>query len=207
MIDDLNCRLIEPSRGRVGIAYFYADYRDRKAQTLHHILGSLLRQLLFHFSNSILGIPEQVRDTLEGMRKNGRHPSQDEMLKLLQITLQNFARAFICIDAWDELEADTRSQVLQKIGLLVACDNLRVFLTGRKHIQPEVQKLSKSSVEIVANSNDIRAYLRKKIEDDGNPESMDEALQNEIVASLVAQSQDMYVIISIYEIFILTLYL
>ena len=50
-------------------------------------------------------------------------------------------------------------------------------------------------MEIVAKADDIRAYLRKKIADDGNPESMDEALQNEIVASLVAQSQDMYVIV------------
>ena len=93
----------------------------------------------------------------------------------------------------DELEAKTRSQLLEEISHLVAHTQLRVFLTGRKHIEAEVQKFSRTSMEIAAHSDDIRSYLDREIADDGNPESMDEGLQKEIVTSLVERSQQMYV--------------
>ena len=192
MIDDLTSRLIEPAMARVGIAYLYADYRDQTAQTIVHILGSLLQQFLFGISP--LGIPQKVRDTLEDMNKRGKNPSKDDLLALLQITLQHLECAFICIDALDELETKTRSQLLQEISHLIAqstCKSLRVFLTGRKHIQAEVQKLSKISVEIVAHPDDIRSYLKREIEADENPDSMDEVLRDEIVTTLVERSQQM----------------
>ena len=197
VIDDLISHVVTPSTGKIGIAYLYADYRDQKAQTQVPILGTLLQQFLSGIS--VLYIPQEVHDTLEKIKKDLRTPNKEELLALLQITFQHLDRAFICIDALDELEAKTRSQLLQEISNLVAQtagNRLRVFLTGRKHIELEVQKLSKRSIEIVAHSNDIRLYLEREIADDeyGNPESMDEALQHEVVTSLVGRSQNMYVI-------------
>ena len=189
MIDELNYRVVRPSSAKVAIAYLYCDYRDQKAQTLVPILGTLLQQFLSRSS-----IPHEVRDTLENIKKARRTPNKNELVALLQITLRHTERAFICIDALDELDAKTRGHLLQEINILVAHTNiLRIFLTGRKHIESEVQKLSRSSVEITAHPDDIRSYLKREIADDENPESMDEGLQKEIVTSLVERSQQMYV--------------
>ena len=131
-----------------------------------------------------------------GIKENDKSPSKDDILALLQVMLQQLECAFICIDALDELEAKTRSQLLQELSHLIAqstCKSLRVFLTGRKHIQAEVQKLSKISVEIVAHPDDIRSYLKREIEADENSESMDEVLRDDIVTTLVDRSQQMWV--------------
>ena len=177
---------------KAGIAYLYSDYRDQKAQTLVPILGTLLQQFLLRISQ-VHCIPAEVRDSLEKIKKGGRNPSKDDLLALLGTTLKHLERAFICIDALDELEAKTRSQLLQELIHLVAhtTTDLRIFLTGRQHIKVEVEKLSNSSVDITAHPDDIRAYLFREIAEDGNPEIMDDALQNEIVTTLVDRSQHM----------------
>ena len=110
---------------KIGIAYLYSDYRDQKAQTFVPILGTLLQQLLLGIS-----LPQEVRDSLENIKKYGRNPSMYDLLALLETTLKHLKRAFICIDALDELEAKTRSQLLQVIGHLTTHttgDKLRVF--------------------------------------------------------------------------------
>ena len=137
----------------------------------------------------MIPIVQEVRDSLKRIAGKA---SKDDLLELLQTTLQHLERAFICIDALDELEAKTRNHLLQTINHLVSHnDSLRVFLTARKHIQVEVQRLSNNSVEITAHPDDIRSYLEREIAEDANPDDMDEALQTEIVTSLVEQSQQM----------------
>ena len=189
VIDDLTSRLVKPSMAKVGIAYLYSDYRDQNAQTLLPILGTLLQQFLFGIP--IVRLPQEARDRL---KKIAGKASKEDLLALLQTTLQNLECAFICIDALDELEAKTRKHLLREIKCLVTHnDSLRVFLTARTHIKVEVeiQVLSTISVEITAHPNDIRSYLKREIADDANPDDMDNALQSEIITSLVERSQQM----------------
>ena len=191
MIDDLTSRLVKPSMAKVGIAYLYSDYRDQNAQTLLPILGTLLQQFL-----SVIPVVQEVRDSLKSIAgkasKDNLLASKDDLLTLLQNTLQHLERAFICIDALDELEPKTRNHLLQAINHLVTQNNsLRVFLTARTHIQVEIQKLSNNSIEITAHPDDIRSYLKREIAEDANPDDMDEALQSEIITSLIAGSHQM----------------
>lgn len=188
MIDDLNSRLFKPSK--IAIACLYCDYRDQDSQTFVHILGCLLRQFLSS------AIPQEVAEILQAIRKNNRVLGKDDLLGLLKVTLQHLERAFICIDALDELQSETRSQFLQAIkDLSTTSDSMRLFLTGRKHIQGEVQRLletlPQNEVEIMAHSDDIRQYLKRKIAEDTNPDAMDDALENEILTVLVERSQKM----------------
>ena len=190
VIDDLISRFTKPRKIKVAIAYLYSDYRDQNAQTVIHILGALLQQ--FIWSKSILPLPQVVRDSLDSIKTTGSTPGKEELLTLLQTTVQNLERAFICIDALDELEARTRRELLQAISHLVThSDTLRVFITGRKQIQEEVQQLFRISVDIAAHPDDIRSYLKREIAEDENPAAMDEVLQSEIVSTLVDRSQQM----------------
>ena len=194
VIDDLASHLVKPSMAKVGVAYLYSDYRDQNAQTLLPILGTFLQQFLFGIP--VMRIPQGVRDSLKEIggkaSKGDLLASKDDLLALLHTTLQHLERAFICIDALDELEAKTRNHLLQAINHLVTHnDSLRVFLTARTHTQVEIQKLSNNSVEITAHPEDIRSYLKREIAEDANPDDMDEALQSEIITSLVERSQQM----------------
>ena len=172
----------------VRVAYLYSDYRDQNSQTLIHILGTFLQQFLQGIS--IQAVQHEVRISLESFKKDGRNPCKDDLLRLLHTTLKQFECAFICIDALDEFEANTRSQLLKAINYLVTqSESLRVFLTGRKHIQEEVQSLSRISVDIVAHQDDLHSYLKRELEGDKNPDAMDESLQNDIITCLVERSQ------------------
>ena len=187
VIDDLTSRHMKPSMAKVGIAYLYSDYRDQDAQTLLPILGTILRQFLSGIP--AVRIPQEVRDSLKSIAGNA---SKDDLLALLHTTLQYLERAFICIDALDELEPKTRKHLLKEIKCLVTQnDSLRVFLTARAHIQVEIQKPSNNSIEITAHPDDIRSYLKRQIAEDANPDDMDDALQSEIITSLVERSQQM----------------
>ena len=191
VVDDLTSRLLKPSK--VAIACLYSDYRDQGVQTLVHILGSILRQFL---SIALLPIPQDMLQVLEKVRNHGGKPNKDDILALLKTTLQHLERAFICIDALDELEPKTRSQLLEVIRDLNATNpSMRIFLTGRKHIQSEVRRIlnisEQNEVEIVANPDDIRKYLKRKIAEDINTDAMDEVLENEIIISLLERSQKM----------------
>ena len=117
---------------------------------------------------------------------------------MLKLAMQQFVGSFICIDALDELEQNTRRQLLEKLKELTThTTHLRLFLTGRKHIQPEVHKQfeipTEYEVEIVASPDDVRQYLREKIAQHAIPDAMDKTLENEILTTLVERSQGMYV--------------
>ncbi|KAF8421799.1 hypothetical protein EV426DRAFT_607960, partial [Tirmania nivea] len=108
---------------------------------------------------------------------------------------------FFCIDALDELELQTRRDLLDILNknLQLGTKAPRLFFTGRPHIQSEVQKYfeihQEQKVEIIAKENDIRQYLHHNIEKDRhvNPDMINKDLENEILTALVARSQGMYV--------------
>ncbi|KAF8428007.1 hypothetical protein BGX38DRAFT_1124153, partial [Terfezia claveryi] len=135
VIDDLYSQFhkVHPN---IGIACLYGDYKDQKNQTLVHILGCFLRQFL---TTARKHIPDGVLERLDDIRRRGGKAGAGDILALLNIWLQQLKRAFICIDAVDELELDVQQQlldILKELGI----NNIRLFLTGRGHIENEVQK-------------------------------------------------------------------
>ena len=176
----------------VGIACLYADYKDQSNQTLVNILGSFLNQFLTTVPEPI---PEEVTQKLNDINNGGRKVEIEDILGLLKIRLLQLSSAFICIDAVDELEPKVRRQLLIVLKELVMSNNLRLFLTGRSHIESEVQKYFKIpqsySVIISASQQDIREFMKQQIMDDLNPDAMDEGLAKDIVDALIKKSQGM----------------
>ena len=117
-----------------------------------------------------------------------------DILALLKIRLCQFQRAFICIDAVDELETQVRHQLLSALKGLVTSDT-RLFLTGRSHVESEVHKhlqvVERYKVTISAREQDIQRFVEQKIADDPNSDAMDEVLKREIVHAIVKNSQGM----------------
>ena len=126
----------------------------------------------------------------------------EDNLALLKIRLQQLNCAYICIDALDELEPKVRQQLLAVLkDLGTNLNNTCLFLTGRGHIEGEVQKCLQVSqrytVTISASERDIEQFIRQQLKEDHdlNSEAMDEVLAKDIVAKIVTKSQGMYVML------------
>ena len=172
----------------------YADYKDQTSQTVVHILGSFLRQLL---TTVPAPIPEEVIQKLDDIRHGGRKVEITDSLAMLKIRLHQLKRAFICIDALDELEPKVRQQLLNILKELAIKNNVRLFLTGRGHIEDEVHNCFKVeprqgyTVNISASQEDIRQFVRQQIKEDLNPEAMDIGLAKGIEDTIIEKSKGM----------------
>ena len=113
---------------------------------------------------------------------------------MLKIRLHQLKRAFICIDAVDELEPKVLQQLLNVLKELLT-HNAHLFLTGRGHIESEVQKylqvVQEYKVTISAKEKDIQEFVEQQIADDLNPDAMDELLAKEVINAIITNSQGM----------------
>ena len=174
----------------------YADYKDQTNQTLVHILGSFLRQFL---TTVPVPIPVEVIKKLQNTHNLGRKLGTEDTLALLKIWLDQLKQlsqtTFICIDAVDELQPLVRQQLLDVLRELVTDYNIRLFLTGRGHIQSEVQKRFEVAQkhEMSPSQQDIRNFVRQKIKEDEhlNPEAMDDVMANDIEGAIIKKSKGM----------------
>ena len=174
-----------------GIACLYADYKDQTNQNLVHILGSFLRQLL---TTAIEPIPDQIIQKLHHIQRQGGKPGVEETMALLKIRLDQLKCAFICIDAVDELEPQVQRQLLNKLKEL-GTNNTRLFLTGRQHIESEIQKFfqveDKYRVLISPHCDDIQEFLQQQIRDDVIEGAMDKVLEKNIISVIIRKSRGM----------------
>ena len=190
MIDDLYSQFHKDPK--IGIACLYADYKDQTNQNLVHILGSLLRQFL---TTALEPIPNEVIQKLHDIQRRGGKVGTEDILAMLEVRLQQLKRAFICIDAVDELEPRVQRQLLEVLKELSA-DITRLFLTGRGHIEIEVQKCllpigQECKIIISASEQDIQEFLEQQIMNDLNPDAMDEELAKKIITAIIEKSQGM----------------
>ena len=177
---------------KIGIACLYADYKDQNSQTLVHILGSFLYQLLISTAEPI---PDEVIQRLQDIKQHRRKLETNDCLALLEICLHQLQHAFICVDAIDELDPKVRRELFNVLKELCT-KNTQVFLTGRQHVESEVQKCFQVSQEykavISASQQDIEVFVRQQIiEDPYMEDAMDEALENDIIAAIIEKSQGM----------------
>src|SRR5207302_8587310 len=120
------------------VTCFYFDFAARNEQTPINMLGSLLRQLV----SGLEEIPEAVVQGFRNQKKaiGGRGVQVSGILKMFQ-TIAGTKRTFICIDALDECMPDHVMIVLESLGqILQGSSDTRLFMTGRPHIQREVER-------------------------------------------------------------------
>ena len=168
----------------------YADYKDQSSQTLVHILGSLLHQFLTNTETPVL---DEMVQKLQKIQHQARKLETEDTLALLKQRLHQLERVYICIDAIDELEPQVLQQLLNVLKELVTSNNTRIFLTGRGHIEIEVQRRLQvvHKVDISASQQDIQEFVRQQITNDVNPDAVDEGLAKEIVDVIIEKSRGM----------------
>ena len=183
------------------VTCFYFDFRRRKEQSVANVLGSLLKQIIAGLEE----IPEEVSRAFrkQKMAIGGRGLQISDIFGMLQ-TVTSSLRTFICIDAFDECAVEHRTMLLDLLGqILQASPATRIFVAGRPHIRPEIQRRLAGkvvSVSISPAKADIITYLRCRLDEDETPEAMDKNLEAEILQKIPEQISEMCVVVMVLKI-------
>ena len=99
-----------------------------------------------------------------------------DIVKLIQ-SITSSLLTFICIDALDECVAVHRVGLLSSLKeILQKSPGTRIFITGRPHIRPEIEKRLPgrlTNVLIGPGKGDINGYLRVRLDEGETPDAMD----------------------------------
>ena len=174
------------------VACFYFNFAAQNEQSPASVLGCLLKQLVIGLEE----IPEEILRTYKARKSalGGRGPQISRILKMLQTTLSQ-KRAFICIDALDECAAEYWVNLLDSLNrILQHSPSTRIFITGRPHIIPEVERRLAgrvAGVPISTKRNDIIRYLRARLAADTTPNAIDSSLEVEILKKISENISEM----------------
>ena len=178
----------------VAVACFYFDFAAQKEQSPTSVLGALLKQVV----GGLDEVPEEIARAYENQRKviGGRGPRLSDIVKMLQTTTSE-RRTFICIDALDECVAGNQVKLLGSLSqILEKSPGTRIFVTGRPHIEAEIEKRLAgrvTSVSITPRRDDIISYLRDRLDEDTTPGAMDIGLEADILKKIPDDISEMYV--------------
>lgn len=147
----------------VAIAFLYCSYKERDTQTLQNLIGSLIQQVVQRNPE----VPDDLRNlyNTHDKIKPPTPATPAECFSVLCNQLSNCTRVFFVIDALDECNTDTRSDICDWIQQLkTRTGNINMMVTSRDI--PEVEEDIKPTdrLDILANDNDIEIYVEEKIE-------------------------------------------
>ena len=185
--------LCDQARGKnVAVACFYFHFAAQKEQSPTSMLGSLLKQVVAGLGE----VPEEIAKAYEDQKKviGGRAPQLPDIIKML-LTTSSEKPTFICIDALDECVAEYRVKLLDSLHqILQKSLGLRIFVTGRSHIQPEITKRLSGRVTTIAitpKRGDVIRYLRARLREDTNPDATDSGLEEDILKKIPEDISEM----------------
>ena len=188
-------RLCDQARGQnVAVACFYFDFAARNEQSAKSMLGALLKQVV----SGLEEVPGEIAKAYEDQRKliGERAPQLPDIVKMLQTTTSNKS-TYICIDALDECAAEHQVKVLNSLNqILQKSPGTRIFVTGRPHIEDEIQKrLSRriKTVRMTLRRGDIVRYLHSRLDEDTIPDAMDSSLEADILNKIPEDISEMWV--------------
>jgi hypothetical protein len=189
-------RLIEKVGDSICAAYLYYDYRDEEQRSPVNMAGALLKQVIATFPAG--AVPKSITEALKTKRKEHTMLKLEYAIDILQMALEYFSRAYICIDALDECKESYQAQFLKSISELLANQSVRVFITGRHVIESKIDKHLISSdsmttkMKIEANAADVRAFIQDKIDNHDDEEvEMSDAFKEEIIDTILASANGM----------------
>ena len=175
----------------IAVAAFYCDFLSQQEQTVNHIVGAILKQLVGRGD-----ISKGLREAFEKAKREvgGRGPRLADLMGMLRTTIASLPKVFICIDALDECLPKCLPELLESLRDIVReCPSTRIFLTGRPHITEDIERYFTKAVviPISPNTDDIRNYVKMRLDRDAEPEAMTDGLRADIVRVILERISDM----------------
>ena len=179
---------------KFAVACFYFDFATQKEHSSASMLGVLLKQVV----SGLDEIPKEIAQAYEDQKTviGGRGLQLADIVGMLRNTASE-KPTFICIDALDECAAAYRFKLLNSLyQILQGSPGTRMFVTGRPHIQAEVEgRLSGrvTTLRITPRRHDIISYLHSRLDEDTTPDAMDSSLKADILEKIPQDISEMYV--------------
>ena len=109
------------------VLYLYLDYKEKEAQTLVNLKGSLVKQLVQHqeFNFRSKALPKMWRAS-----RGEARPQDEELVSVLKEEFRVYSRVFLIIDGWDDASANTREGLDDLLSDLKA-HNVSVMIISR----------------------------------------------------------------------------
>ena len=127
VIDEL-CERVEDQR--IPVACFYCDFQSQNMQTPENVLGALIKQIV----RGSGAVPTEINMAFQKAKGQvgGRGLRVPEAVELLKAAIAPLDRAFICIDALDELLEKHLPQILRSLHTISqSCPAAQI---GRAHV-------------------------------------------------------------------------
>ena len=154
------------------------------------MVASLLRQVASQ--KSVLSI--RLVELYTKLREQNRKPQIQDLESTLLDVCQDFDQVFIPIDALDECDAAMRQKhFLPFLATLQRNSRIRLLVTSRPYPE-DVRKALDSvpQISVQASDADLRKYLRRRIEDSGNADIIDEDFRQHLIETVAKGAQKMY---------------
>ena len=176
---------------KTAIGFVYFDYRDQGRQSLENTVASLLRQVVSQ--KSVL--PISLVELYTKLGKQKLKPQIQDLERILLHICQDFDQVFIPIDALDECdEAMRRKHFLPFLAALQTIPSIRLFVTSRPYPKDIRKALDPApQIHVQASDADLRMYLRRKIEESGHADIIDEDFKQRLIDTVTRDAQGMYV--------------
>ena len=190
MIDSL-CD--QAKKENIAVAGLYCDIVSQQEQTITNIMGAILKQLV-----GKVGIPSYLREEFEEGKTEfgGRGLRLVDLMGMLRTVIASLSQVFICVDALDECLLKCLPELLESLRDIVRdSPSTRIFLTGRPHVQEDIQRYFTKVVviPISPNADGIRNYVEMRLDEDPEPEAMTDELRADIVRVILEKISDMCV--------------
>jgi len=191
VIDELCDRSVDQN---IAVVCFYCDFQIQKMQTPEKVLGALAKQIV----RGLGVIPDEIGGAFRTSRSQvgGRGLRVPEALSLLKSAIAPLDRAFICIDALDELLVKHLPTLLRSLhDISQSCPGVRFLFTGRPHIEAEIENYFPGAARVLqmkGTRQDIMRYVEMMLDDDPNPEAMNDSLRAEIMNRVSETISDVY---------------
>lgn len=176
------------------IVYYYCDYADQRTLHFDHILGSLLKQLLFKH-----GIPEHIETQLLQIYAGGtRSPAQNALSDIFYSVVTLCSEVYIVFDGLDECEKQGWKAMLGVFEYLEALGQpiVKIFITCVEEGSVSHYLASHACIQLspTVTNEDISSFItssvRSKIQR-GDLKICNPKLQQDIICELHSKANGM----------------
>ncbi|KAF3916445.1 hypothetical protein ABW21_db0209022 [Orbilia brochopaga] len=147
------------------ITYVYCDYACQGEQSLTHLVGSLLRQLIRKLWQIHGGIPVSIHlnSLYRYVIKGGSPPTSEELIKYLQTVAEEYSKVFIVIDGLNERNTRHWQNLISSLNQTKS--RFKILITLRHTLESfEVpETFSTASLNVRARFEDVVIYFDKRL--------------------------------------------
>jgi hypothetical protein len=137
----------------VAIACIYCNHKEQARQTVRELVASLLKQ----FIQDRPEISECAKSLYDSHYPKATRPCLSELTEVLRKEVGRYSKAFIIIDALDELVERNRGHLIKEVQSLP--HTIHLMVTSRYLLSIEQILWGAKSKEIHANERDVRTYI------------------------------------------------